>query len=93
VKEHFRGVIWPRGEAKQKDLPKVYRYMVIGLLVTDEPIEGIEGKNEIVVDGPKNPLSAAMSDVLQGLKQKKPAFKLGDANQVLTNLEYIVDED
>ncbi len=40
--EHFRGVIWPRDNN---------RFVVIGMLVTNETVENLSGKNEIVVDG------------------------------------------
>ncbi len=88
--EHLRAVIWPRGKQLQSgNKPEVYRYVVIGLLVTDEPIEGIEGKNEIVLDG----RSWGLCDVLKSLPQKKSRIKLGDANMVLTSLDIIVDDD
>ena len=31
---------------------KAYRYVVVGMIVTDEPISELEGKNELFCDGP-----------------------------------------
>lgn len=50
MREHFRGVVWPR-------LPvdiaggTVYRYAIVGVLVTDQAIEGLH-PNETVLAGP-----------------------------------------
>ena len=85
--EHLRAVIWPRGPIKEGKKTN-YRYVVIGMLVTDEPIETLEGKNEVVVDG--NPWT--LSDTLGGMKQFKPARPLGDATAVLCSLEDIMPE-
>lgn len=84
--QHFRGVIWPR-DAKDNKGQKLYRYAVIGLLVTDEPLEDIEGRNEIVVDGQ----SGAMAESLVGLRKVKKNYNLGTADCVLTSLDHITD--
>jgi hypothetical protein len=44
MREHLRAVIWPRQtdehptEAKDKDGKPVYRYAIVGMLVTDQPL-------------------------------------------------------
>ena len=46
MREHFRGVIWPRGPKIGKtpsgEVGTNYAYTIIGTLVTDEPILGLE---------------------------------------------------
>lgn len=86
AKEHFRGVIWPRpADAEHKNL---HRYIVIGMLVSDQPIENFH-PNETLLDGPTKGLVKSIKNI----KQKKPKFTLGDANMVLTNLNHICDDE
>lgn len=80
MKEYLRGVIWPREPADGK-----YRYVVVAMLVTDKPLEGIEGKNELVVDGQV----FGLSDILESVRKRKPNIQLGDATDVLLNLEHL----
>ena len=88
MQEHFRGVVWPRGETEQpKGKPKVYRYVVVGMLVTDEPIKELEA-NQIVLDGH----AAGMPHVLATIMQKPSEF-CGDANTVLLSLEHLVKDE
>lgn len=90
MKEHFRGVIWPRGETPQPEpLKPVYRYIVVGMLITDKPVEGLEGKNELVVDGS----AEGLAQILQQLPVKQPRNRLGDATDVLLQLDTMIDED
>lgn len=77
--EHFRGVIWPKGNN---------RYVVIGMLATSDPIPEFEGQNEIIIDG----AAFGLTDIVSGLPQKEAAFTLGDANSVLTSLQHIVKQ-
>jgi hypothetical protein len=53
------------------------------MLVTDEPIESFDGKNELVLDGEV----LEMSEILEQTKRIKPNIKFGDAVDVLTSLE------
>lgn len=78
----FKGVVWPRGKRGQ-----LYSYAVIGVLVTDRPIEGIEGKNEVVLRSG----AYGMAEALSGMTQVKPQLRIGDANMVLTNLNEITE--
>jgi hypothetical protein len=82
---HFRGVVWPR----KNDNKKTYRYVVIGMVVTNEPLENLEGKNEIVLDGHAGGIAEAINTIVQ----KKAAFRIGDANDVLTRLEDLIAEE
>lgn len=78
-KQHFRGVIWPRPE---KD--SCYRYVVVGMLVTDTPIENFSGNDTICLDGKSFQLMEALSAVEQTNPGVFPVR--GDANSVLLRL-------
>ena len=86
MKQHFKGIIWPRGEFVNDTITKpVYRYVIVGMIVTDEPIEKFEGKNEILLDGPVNELVEPIITI----KSRKLKFKPGDASSVLLNLNHM----
>jgi hypothetical protein len=92
---HFRGVVWPRqgvAGAEPRTGPnghKLYRYAVVGLVVTDQPLENLEGKGAVLLDGH----GAGMAEAIDTAQQKRPAFLIGDANDVLLVLDNIVKED
>ena len=81
MNEHFRGVVWP----KQKN--GLYRYVGVGMLVSETPIEGLS-EDQIVLDG----YAAGMKSVLEAIQQKPSSFR-GDANQALLQLENLVESD
>lgn len=90
MRQHFKGIIWPRDSRDSKVRngkkivdQKVYRYVVVGMIVTDEPITKFEGKNELLLDGPVNDLV----EPLITIKDRKPRFKAGDASGVLCYLD------
>lgn len=85
TRQHFRGVVWGRGP-QDNNGGKVYRYVIVGMVVTSEPLENLEGKNEVVLDGH----AAGIADAINTIVQRKPSFRLGDANSILLNLEHIV---
>lgn len=90
MKEYFRGVIWPRGKAKDKRKIN-YRYIVVGMLVTDEPIDNIEGVlnaegiSQNFLDG----TIIGMADAISNVTQRETNYMVGDANHVLTDLEHL----
>ena len=91
MNQHFRGVIWPKGnqegevrsEKGKKSTKTVYRYVVVGMIVTDEPVKQFEGKNEIFLDGP----DVALIQPFTRVKSRKMKFKPGDASGVLLSLQ------
>lgn len=95
MNSHFRGVVWPKqGTLDKQPIAgpsgrKLYRYVVVGMVVSDEPLENVEGKSEILLDGH----AAGMAEAISTIRQTKPSFLLGDAEQVLLVLENIVKED
>ena len=86
-KEHLRCVLWPHGHREGPN-GKVYRYAIVGMLVSDKPIREFNGKNELVLDGS----APGMAEVLVNLKRKTPLYRLGDASSVLCSLDTIVKE-
>jgi hypothetical protein len=77
MKEHFRGVIWPHNDKED-----IYRYVVIGMLVTNKEIKELSG-NQIVLDGS----SIGLSECLTNIQQKEAKIIVGDATDVLLNLK------
>jgi hypothetical protein len=91
MKEIFRGVIWPRENPETVDGSAAYKYVVVGVLVSDTPINGLD-PNETVIDGVVVSASGGMTGMLSKAGKFHPAFKLGDANSVLHSLNEIVGE-
>ena len=91
MKEQFRGVVWPRENGKDADGKPTYRYVVVGMLVTDTPIPGLD-PNETVIDGVVERYVEELG--IAGALERAPKFEaslpLGDANNVLLSLEQIV---
>ena len=86
--EHFRGVVWPR-ESVKGPKGKIYRYPIVGMLVSDHPIEMFEGKNEIVLNGDVR----GMSDILEVAPRGKARYALGTADDVLCSLEHCIGSE
>jgi hypothetical protein len=82
MKEHLRSIIWPRQPLDGKGGVKLYRYTIVGILITDQPIDGLEGKTEVLLDGS----SEGMANILASVKTKKVPFVMGDASNVLLSL-------
>lgn len=83
IREYLRAVIWPRKPIAKPGKPTNYRYVIIGFLVTDTPLEGIEGENEVVLDGQTFGLSYA----LEGMEKRENAeYRFGDATDVLLRI-------
>lgn len=85
-REHLKAVVWPRGPV-DKAGGKVYRYVVIGVVVSDKPIESLEGKNthglsEYVVDED----CSGLAGLLGSMATREPNLRLGDAVDVLSSL-------
>ena len=87
-KEHVKLVVWPKqkGEKDAFNGPngKIYRYVIIGMIVTDEPIKTLDGVNEVVFEG-----YSGISEILKINNYRELNYKVGDATDVLLNLEYI----
>lgn len=90
-KEAFRGVIWPREVLADSQGKSVHRYVIVGMLVTEKPIEGL-APNETVIDsmvsffGDETGIGPALSKA----QKFEAAFPLGDASNVLLSLNDIV---
>lgn len=84
IREYFRGVLWPRQKTTQGDKTN-YRYIIVGMLVTDKPLNLDEFINETVIDGEV----FGLTNVIEGAKKREPKITIGDATDVLLNLEKI----
>lgn len=94
----FKGVVWPR---QSKDVPpivnekgeKLYRYAVVGVIVTDKPFDPLEkvtkefGRptNTATLCGSAEGLLEALGEIPRG----EPTYPLGDAVSVLSSLDSI----
>jgi len=86
MREHLRAVIWPRQNAKSptetvdREGKKVYRYSIVGILVTDRELTFTD-PNEVLVDGP-----VSLGLQLESAPQRQCAYPPGDASDVLVSL-------
>jgi hypothetical protein len=83
--EYARLVVWPREAKTGKNGKPIYRYPVVGMIVTDKPIQSLEGKNEVLIDGQVFGMAAA----LDAANQRQPKLRLSTADGVLTGLDEI----
>jgi len=85
IKEHFKGVVWPR---QNLDTPcDVYKYVIIGMLVTDKPLPLAD--NQVILDG----YGAGMAEVIQSIRQSDQSINFSDATNVLLRLKEIGSEE
>lgn len=90
MREHLRAVVWPRQTSKIPSTAvdangnKVYRYTIVGILVTDRELT-LAHENEVVVDGGTTTIGLQ----LEGAVQRLASYPMGDAVSVLVGLEHI----
>lgn len=83
MKQHFKAIIWPKEPKVNKNNNiKCYRYIIVGMIVTDKPLEKFEGKNEIFLDGE----SSQLAEAFQTINNREPKMKVGDATDVILSL-------
>ena len=80
MKEHLKAFAWPR-EGVSGPEGKLYRYAIVGMLVTDEPLV-FEGENEVLLDGVSDGLARAVERVAR----RKSKLRVGDAADALLSL-------
>jgi hypothetical protein len=83
--EYLRAVVWPRHPAQSETGKPLYRYAIVGILVSDTPIKDIEGQNEVVVDG----YAAGISNSLEVMHKRKANLPTGDAASVMCSLDLL----
>ncbi len=88
-REHVRAAIWPRPPVEGPKGP-VHRYVIVGIVATDRPIAAFHNpdgsiRNELVLDG----AAPGLADILDHVRATVPDRPLGDAVDVLLNLETI----
>jgi hypothetical protein len=84
MKTHSKLIIWPR-RALPGPQGEVYRYVVVGMICTDEPIQALEGVVECVLDE----ASPELVDFLERARQRQAKRRLGDASDVLLSLNEV----
>jgi hypothetical protein len=92
-RQHLKAIVWPRPPTK--DVPH-HRYVIVGILVTEQPIRSLEGKNkhgieEFLVDGQV----FGMADLLDFARKGTPNANHGEAGNWLCALDEveILEED
>ena len=78
--EHLRAIVWPR--EIEVDGKKFYKYPIVGMLITDTPIENLNHNQNFINQG-----VFGFKDMIETMSVKEIKFPLGDANSVLTSLD------
>lgn len=78
MREYFRGVVWPR--QKDGEVLKNYRYVVVGVLVTDRPLDMED--NQTIFSGHCD----GLAESLKSTHHRVTDEPLGDATNVLLSL-------
>ncbi|MFM9469731.1 hypothetical protein ACKI1K_43840, partial [Streptomyces scabiei] len=84
----YKLVLWPR-EPMQKDGETVYRYVVIGMICTNEPIDF---PNESVAIGGTN-FGAPLTEIIKGMEKTIPDYPLATADSALLSVVEMGRED
>jgi len=93
MREAFRGVVWEKENSTTVDGSPAYKYVIVGVLITDKPLALMKGETEVVLDGmAKFYEMNSFAESLHNFKPFRPAYRLGDASSVLVDLEDIVGE-
>lgn len=77
----IKAVVWPR-DPKDVKKDKVHRYVIIGMILSDVPIDGLEGENEVVIEGNCD----GMIEILREIKKRKANRVIGDAVDAMLSL-------
>lgn len=90
MKEFFKGVVWPRQTDKCEPLTgpdgPIYRYAIVGMLVTEEPIDAWD-ENTVVLCGPAFGVADMLSMLHKGWAP--PHVANSDATGVMLSLKEI----
>lgn len=86
-RQHLKAVVWP--QPPTKEIPQ-YRYVIVGMLVTEEPILSLEGKNrngisEFLIDGQV----FGIADLLDFAHKGTPDIQHGEAGNWLCALDEV----
>lgn len=86
MKEHLKCVVWPRDPLDGPE-GKIHRYVIVGMLVTDQPLQNLEGENEVVLDHTFHEMP--IGSILALAKTRAPKRRLSSADGVLLSLQDI----
>jgi len=78
MKEHLKLVVWPRPPTDENPH---YRYVLVGMLIMDKPLEIADGKNDVILEG-----YGGISQNLEAMSSRQPDRVLGEATSVLLSL-------
>lgn len=83
-RQYLKAIVWPRHPTKE--IPQ-YRYVIVGMLVTEKPIQSLEEKNkhgiqEFLLDGQV----FGIADLLDFVHKGTPNINHGDASNWLCGL-------
>lgn len=86
-RQHLKAIVWPRPPTKE--IPQ-HRYVIVGILVTEEPIQSLEGKNkhgiqEFLVDGQV----FGIADLLDLVRKGTPNANHGEAGNWLCAMDEV----
>jgi len=86
---YVRMVVWPRGQQTEQGPSGPYRYILVGMVLSEKPIpawekKSADGISEQVIDGPVLELLS-----LEEAPTRDPKRRLGDAMSVLHSLDDI----
>jgi hypothetical protein len=85
--EYLKCVLWPRVPLKEEGKATNYRYVIVGMLITDQPLQlpEVSRVTEVVIDGK----TFGLSDLLELAAKahgRAPTQIIGDATDVLLSL-------
>ena len=86
-KEAVKLLLWPRGEGEING-EKVHKYVVLGIVVTDKPIEW--PVESVVMT---HALGTPLTDYLDASKKHSLDYVFGDANLALQTLSHLTPYD
>lgn len=83
-RQHLKAIVWPRPPTESITQ---YRYVIIGMLVADEPIQSLEGKNKSgISEFLLNGTTYGMAELLDLVHKGTPNQVHGEAGNWLVSL-------
>jgi hypothetical protein len=93
-KEAFRGVVYPKGDGSGSHpaaVDGVYRYMVVGVVITNKPIDVGFCSSDYYLHGDIS--GGSLLGLLRSLPSHKTPFRFGNASNVLLSLGHLMPSE
>jgi len=87
--EAVKGVVWDHGQHKVNG-SSVHKYVIGMVLITDEPIKGLESGDNVVLDQTQ---ACVISDALSRMKKYDAPYKLGDLSDAVLSVSNFTLDD